>query len=71
MITLYIVANHTNYIKSTFLDVTNNDFTTGVNISPYFLDARHGKGFGFYQILGKVLRCKLENSGFSVDFWSK
>ena len=27
--------------------------SSGVNISPYFLDARQGKGFGFLSHLGK------------------
>ena len=44
---------------------------TGVNISPYFPDACQGKGFGFHSIWGKVLRCKLTQSGFSPDFSSK
>ena len=41
---------------------------SGVNISPFFLDTCQGKGFGFHLIWGKVLRCKLGHSGFSINF---
>ena len=43
---------------------SERDKMAGVNISPYFLDAHQGKGFGFQRILGKVLRCKLGRSRF-------
>ena len=46
----------------------NSTCWPGVNISPYFLDACQGKCFGFHSIWGKVLRCKLTQSGVSPYF---